>query len=292
MQKTWAALALVVNALVWGLSWWPFRELQSRGLHSLWATALIYSCACLCIMLFWRDAFKSLRERPHLLTLFVAAGITNVSFNWGVTVGDVVRVVLLFYLMPIWVVILARMLLGERITPIALFRVALALAGAGLVLYKPESGLPWPQSLADYLGIAGGMAFGLNNVMLRKYADEPASARALAMFGGGAIMSAALALLLTALGAIASPLGASGLAWAGGFALTVFFLIGNLSLQYGAARLSANATAVIMLSEIIFATISAVLLAHEKLNQQTIAGGVLIMLAASLAAWTSQEKHA
>ena len=33
--------ALVVNAFVWGCSWWPFRELQDEGVHALWSTALI-----------------------------------------------------------------------------------------------------------------------------------------------------------------------------------------------------------------------------------------------------------
>jgi hypothetical protein len=36
------ALALILNAFVWGVSWWPFRVLQAHGLHPLWATALIY----------------------------------------------------------------------------------------------------------------------------------------------------------------------------------------------------------------------------------------------------------
>jgi len=33
----------MLNAFVWGVSWWPFRELHGRGLHPLWATALIYA---------------------------------------------------------------------------------------------------------------------------------------------------------------------------------------------------------------------------------------------------------
>jgi positive regulator of sigma E activity len=32
----------------------------------------------------------------------------------GVTIGDVVRVVLLFYLMPLWAVLLARVLLASN----------------------------------------------------------------------------------------------------------------------------------------------------------------------------------
>ena len=35
--------ALVVNALVWGLSWWPFRQFQEAGLHPLWTTVLLYA---------------------------------------------------------------------------------------------------------------------------------------------------------------------------------------------------------------------------------------------------------
>ena len=28
-------LALMFNAMVWGLSWWPFRRLEADGLHPL-----------------------------------------------------------------------------------------------------------------------------------------------------------------------------------------------------------------------------------------------------------------
>ncbi|MCQ9895217.1 DMT family transporter, partial [Staphylococcus aureus] len=62
------------------------------------------------------------------------AGSNNIAFNWAVTIGDVVRVVLLFYLMPAWSVLLAWRLLGERPTPAALTRLLLAFGGVALVL--------------------------------------------------------------------------------------------------------------------------------------------------------------
>ena len=40
-----AALALLFNAFTWGVSWWPFRQLQGLGLHPLWATSLCYLLA-------------------------------------------------------------------------------------------------------------------------------------------------------------------------------------------------------------------------------------------------------
>ena len=111
-----AALALVFNALVWGTSWWPFRWLQAAGLHPLWATALIYTLASTVIVAVRPRALGQVLRTPALWVLVAAAGTTNAAFNWGVVIGDVVRVVLLFYLMPLWTVLLARLLLGERFT--------------------------------------------------------------------------------------------------------------------------------------------------------------------------------
>jgi drug/metabolite transporter (DMT)-like permease len=250
----------------------------------LWATVFIYAVACALIAAFKREAFSQLLARPHLLWIALGAGITNATFNWGVAIGEVVRVVLLFYLMPIWSALLARWLLGEAITPMTLVRIALALAGAALVLSKPGASLPLPSSLPDFLGIAGGASFALNNVLLRKYAADPAPARALAMFGGGVVLALGVAAVLTAAGRIASPALATNSAWLGALVLAVWFIVGNLTLQYGASRLAASTTSIIMLSEILFASVSAVWLGGETLSGRVFAGGALIMLAAALAA--------
>ena len=134
---------LVINALVWGLSWWPFRYLQERGLHPLWSTALVYAAAVVCVLA-WRPlAWRELFRHPGLWLLLAAAGMTNVGFNWAVSVGDVVRVVLLFYLMPAWSILLAWPLLGERPSRAALLRLLLALAGVVVVLKSPAARY-WP----------------------------------------------------------------------------------------------------------------------------------------------------
>ena len=273
-----------MNALVWGTAWWPFRFLQSNGLHSLWATVFIYAVACALIAGFKREAFSQIVARPHLLWIALGSGITNATFNWGVTIGEVVRIVLLFYLMPIWSALLARWLLGEAITPLTIGRIALALAGAALVLSKAGAGFPLPSSLADFLGIAGGASFALNNVLLRKYAADPAPARALAMFAGGMLLAGLLASTLTVIGSIAAPTHATASAWWGAALLAAWFIVGNLALQYGASRLAASTTAIIMLSEIIFASASAVWLGNEALSGRVLLGGALIMAAAALAA--------
>ena len=277
-----AALALLLNAFTWGVSWWPFRQLQDQGVHPLWSTALIYCFALVCLLALRTGAWRAFGQHAGLWVLLVAAGLTNVGFNWAVTVGDVVRVVLLFYLMPAWVVLLAWPLLGERPTSASLLRLALALAGVLVVLKTPDSPWPRPHTLADGLAVMGGFAFALTNILLRRLQGVPTTACMLAMFGGGALMAALAALLgmqYGLVGSLPAPT-QSWLTWVG--VLSVFFLVGNVGLQYGAARLSASTTSIIMLSEVVFASTSAVLLGAGELNLRVVLGGSLIFLAAIL----------
>ena len=273
----------MANAFVWGVSWWPLRRLEAAGVHPLWATACVFAAATAVIALARPRALLQLAAAPALWVLVLASGATNAAFNWGVVIGDVVRVVLLFYLMPLWAVLLARLVLHEPVTRAAVVRIALALAGAAIVLTPPGGGLPLPASLGDALGVAGGFAFALNNVMLRREARRPAGARALAMFVGGFAVATAMAASLASAGAIAGP-PAPAWPWiAGNAALAVVLLGGNFALQYGAARLPAAVTAIVMLSEVPFAALSSVALGGETLAGRTIIGGLLIVGATLLA---------
>jgi drug/metabolite transporter (DMT)-like permease len=195
--------------------------------------------------------------------------------------------------MPLWTVLLARAVLGERLSKAAALRVALGAVGAAIVLWPPAGSaaasgffgpLPLPRSLADWLGVVGGFSFAFNNVMLRREANRPEEGRSLAMFVGGAIVAAALAAFLTTSGA-APPPPAPAWPWlALTGALTLVFLVGNLSLQYGAARLPANRTAVVMLTEVVFASLSAVALGGGTLTGRLAVGGAFIVAGAVLAA--------
>ncbi len=284
------AAALLVNAAVWGTSWWPFRLLEARGLHPLWATTLIFTLASLLIVIARPRALSQLLRTPALWVLVVAAGVTNASFNWAIVIGDVIRVVLLFYLMPIWSAVLARLLLAERFGLPAAARVLLALLGAAIVLWPPDDGsahLSWSLSLADGLGLVGGFSFALNNVMLRREAAQPEEGRALAMFLGGAIVAGAIAGSLGSGDArLALPAPAATWLWplAG---LTLLFLAGNLSLQYGAARLPAQLTAMVMLTEVLFASASATWLDSSQWSRPLALGAALIVASAVWAAFSA-----
>ena len=274
------ALALLLNAFVWGVSWLPFRQLALRGWHPLWTTALVYLVVVAAMLaLRWRRCRGFFATRG-LVPLALAAGLTNAGFNWGVTQGDVVRVVLLFYLMPLWSALLAWPMLGERPTPGALLRVALALGGVVIVLKTPEVAWPVPASLPDWLGVGAGFCFALTNILLRRARHASGELRAVAMFGGCMAVALALALGGTALGALAPPPLAApgGSGWAA--LLGGGFILANVCLQYAAVRLPASVVSVIMLSEVLFASASSVVLGAAVLAPRIGLGGALIVVAA------------
>jgi drug/metabolite transporter (DMT)-like permease len=279
--------ALVFNALVWGTSWWPMRQLAEHGLHPLWATSAVFAVVVAGVLALRPSAFGVVLRTPALWVLLLAAGITNSTFNWGVVVGDVVRVVLLFYLMPLWAVLLARLVLGEKITPFAVARLVLALAGAMVVLWPVGSGIggvPLPRSLGDWLGVFGGVSFALNNVMLKRQAASPSEGIALAMFAGGALVPGLLAGVLAATGSVPWPAPAGWLPFALMPAMALLYFVGNLALQYGAVRLPANVSSVVMITEVVFATGSALLLGGGQATPALLLGGGLIVAAALLSA--------
>jgi drug/metabolite transporter (DMT)-like permease len=283
------ALGALINATVWGLSWFPLRWLEAHGIPSLWATWFVFTG---CAAAIWVARPGSLcllwQNRNTLGWLVLASGMTNACFNTALATGDVVRAVLLFYLMPMWVVGLARWLLAERITPAALARTALALVGAALVLGNGELRFPIPNSWADWLAVAGGFFFGLNNVILRKYSIAPDEARALGMFMGAVIIAPIVIGSLTLLGKplVLAP---EPVAWLGIALFTVVVLVANLALQYGATRLPANVLSMLMLAEILVATLSSWLGGTGIISQSTLIGGAFIVSASLLAIFSKDR---
>lgn len=283
LGKPFAVGALLLNATTWGLAWWPIRQLTEAGVHPLWATALIFATATIGIALVFRGKLVlGWRGSRGLWWLMLASGLTNASFNWAVTLTDVARVALLFYLMPAWAALLARWLLKEPLSWLVVARICAALGGAAFVFLDPNRP-PGPGSwMADALAIAAGMTFAVNTVMLRKIAGQSRVATALAMFGGGALLPLAVALLLAMAGHALPPLPAPAPAWlALVLATALAFFAGNLALQYGAARLPANTAALIMLTEVLVAAVSGAVLAGEALSARVLIGGLLIVAAAA-----------
>jgi drug/metabolite transporter (DMT)-like permease len=183
-------------------------------------------------------------------------------------------------------VMLAWLLLAERPTRNAALRLLLAFTGVMVVLLPADlQTKSLTFSFADALSLGGGFSFALTNVLLKRLGNTPSEARMFAMFSGGALLALFAGLTGMTQGWVnAMPAVSSSWTWLA-VGLSIAFLCGNVALQFGAARLRSSTTSVVMLTEIVFGSLSAVALGAAVLDTRTLIGGGLIILAAVLAAF-------
>lgn len=268
---------LLFGATVWGIIWYPYRLLEQAGLSGAFASAATYAVALLIGCLLFAPRWR--RSAPHcpqvMLPLALAAGWTNLSYVLAVIDGEVMRVMLLFYLSPLWTLFLARLLLGEQAGLRGLLVIAFSLAGAFVMLWNPAEGLPVPRNTAEWLGLSSGMGFALTNVLTRRATSLTLEQKSFAVWGGVTV----LAFLFLPFAAAPVPEQISGQNWLYIVGLGAVLMVTTLMVQYGVSNTRATRAAVIFLFELVVAAITAWLLAGEVLTAREWVGGVMIVLA-------------
>ncbi|MBI4755264.1 MAG: DMT family transporter [Betaproteobacteria bacterium] len=272
-------LCLAVGAFVWGLIWYPYRALAAAGIDGLWSTTLSYALAFVLGVPLLRRRLCAARPGWMLGAIALAAGVCNLGYVLGMLHGEVMRVLLLFYLAPLWTVLMARVLLGERLTQLGAAIVGLSLAGAIVMLWEPASGVPLPAGAAEWLGIIAGFSFALTNVLIRRSPDLPIEIKSMAVFAGVTVVGAvALALDPRSPGGPQVPV-SDGSAWLLLLVVGVTLLAVNLAVQHGLTEMPANQAIVIFLFELVVAAASSWLLAGESMTAREWIGGGMIILA-------------
>lgn len=278
--------ALLTGAMVWGLIWYPYRYLRESGLSAAWATIFTYAVAWIIIALVFHRRVREQGADRWLVLVGLAAGCANVGFVIAAIHGSVARVVLLFYIAPVWTVGFAWWLLGEKPAAWTLLAMGLALTGTAVMLWNPALGMPWPAHWAEWLGLVSGVMFALSNVLIPKTRDVEIGVRSFYIFGGCVVVGLGAALVPGQSFELPPRL------WLTGSLVVlvgVVMLLCNWIVQYGLARTAANLAIVIFLSELVFAALGGWWLAGEALGTKELAGGFLVIGASLLSAWRARK---
>lgn len=271
-------VSLLVGASLWGVVWYPYRLLDFAGLDGAWSLVFTYGVALVAGTAIFFSHWRDVARAPWACLLMgLAIGWSNLAYVIGVLEGEVMRVLLLFYLAPLWTVPLARGLLGERLDLRGSIVMAVALAGAVVMLWHPQHGAPWPASRADWLGVGAGFLFALGNVLVRKLSDIRDTSKSLAIWAG-VVIAAALYLPLSPTSGEAA-VRVAQTTWALWVSVGFAVLAMSLALQYGLTRVPANRAIVVLLFELVVAAVASYYLAGEILRTQDWIGGALIVLA-------------
>ena len=279
-------LSLIVGACLWGVVWYPMRLLDAGGLPGIWLTLILYATALLASLPRTYAAVGEFARCPWGLSLLMlAAGWTNIAFVEAVLEGNILRVLLLFYLSPLWATLMGRVVLHERISRLALLSLLVAMGGALLMLWDPRLGAFLPQGRADWMALSSGFAFALSNVIVRKTQEVSIAAKALAVWAGVVVVAAAM----IAAFALPAPQAAAPV-FAGALALGLFGILAmTVLVQYGVTHMPVHRSAVIALVELVAGAISQQLLTDEVVSMGEWVGGALIILGAFLAARASAK---
>jgi len=272
-------LGLLYGATFWGVVWYPSRLLEESGVHGAWLTLVAYGAAFVVFAPFSRLSLDGIRHQPgEVVALILSAGWTNVAFVLAVLEGEVVRVVLLFYLSPVWTVLLGRFLLNEALSGRTLIMLCLGLGGSLVMLWDPTVGRV-PLNRADLLALSAGFAFAVNNVMTRRITGLGVRAKTHLAWLGVIV----IATLFIQVRPVAVP-DVAPIVWVATIALGLGgFMLSTLAVVYGVSHMPVQRSAMIMLFELVVSALSAWWLAGEVVSTREWAGGGLIIAAALIA---------
>jgi len=276
------------GTLVWGLIWYPFRMLQAAGVSGAMATFITYLLAMLC------GAFilpRLWRERSSYgwwaLLLVLSAGWANLGYVLGMLHGEVMRVLLLFYLAPVWTILFSYWLLDERLNRYGYFVIVLSLGGAFVMLWEPSLGWPLPQNTSEWLGLSAGVGFALSNVTSRRASHLSVQAKSFSLWLGTVTLT--LPFLIWQGGAIEQLSLISTQSWLMLALIGTVLCSTSFAVQYGVTHLAANRAVVLFLFELVVAAFFSYLLAGEVMKLRDWIGAVLIVSAAFLSGKLSAD---
>ncbi|MHB1144646.1 MAG: DMT family transporter [Thiobacillus sp.] len=288
LQRTLAVSSLVYAATLWGLVWYPYRLLDQAGVGGI--ASSLFSYATPLLLLGWLHGRALHAARGHwlwLAALGLAAGWTNLAYVLAVLEGEVVRVLLLFYLSPLWTVLFARFLLHEKLNRAGWAVMALAAGGALAMLWQAGD-WPLPRNTAEWLGLSAGVMFAASNVISRHLDGVTEGAKAVSIWAGVAV--------LTVIGLAAKPAELDFMADAEAATWLLLFGVGlaigsmTYAVQYGLARVPANQAIVIFLSELVVAAIAAYFLSDERMGVQEWVGAAMIITASLFSGHMEDDK--
>jgi drug/metabolite transporter (DMT)-like permease len=288
-QNVMPVFGVLSGALVWGLIWYPYRVLQDVGVSGAMATFITYLLAMLygsfMLQRIWRE--RSAFGWWALLLVF-SAGWANFGYVLGMLHGEVMRVLLLFYLAPVWTILFSYWLLGERLNRYGYFVIALSLGGAMVMLWKPGLGLPLPQNFSEWLGLSAGMGFALSNVTSRRAAHLSVEAKSFSLWLGTAVLTLPFLLWQGRMGE--QVLSISAHSWLALLLLGFVLCATSFAVQYGVTHLSANRAVVLFQFELVIAAISSYFLANEAMELREWLGAVFIISASFLSGKLCSDK--
>lgn len=289
--KVSAVSSLLFGALCWGIIWFPYRLLAEAGFSAVISSLYTYGIVIILASIYFAKHWRGLFTQPlSIVWLALVAGWTNLAYVLAVIDGEVMRVMLLFYLSPLWTLILAHFWLKERTNFRGIMIISLSLLGAFIMLYDfsgPSASLPMPRNISEWIALSSGIGFSLTNVITRKSDHLTVRTKSVTVWLGVLVMAALFLPFIQQ--DFPAPNTLSLNTWLLMVLIAVLVMAATLLVQYGVTLITATRASVLFLFELVVAAVASYYLAHEVMSWNEWLGGALIVLAAIFSATNHHE---
>lgn len=274
--KSWLPIfSLLFGAFVWGIIWYPYRLMANAGVSGIYSSFYVFILTiAIALPYFFITKKKVPIWSKDFWLLALVAGYTNISYVLAVIDGEVVRVMLLFYLSPVWTIFLAHFMLNEDTQKRHYIAVFISLIGAFIMFWEPGY-LIHLDSKSDWLALSSGLGFAITNVMTRKHEHMTVNQKALAIWLG--VIVVAMICIIFDKNAMPTldffrPVDAAIM-----MAIALSLFLSTLLVQFGVTQIKAVEASSFFLFEIVVAAISSYFLVGESIAFNEWLGGIFII---------------
>ena len=161
--KSYPNLTVIVSCLFWGTYWIPLRSIDSVNSGSVWPLFLSFLLLALILI---KPLIKSIinvfinKNYFFLASCFFAAlGIS--LYSESLLRGEIAKVVVLFYLCPIWGTIFARFILNHSFTIKRIFSIILGIIGLEIIVGF-DKGVILPSTAVEWIALLAGLMWAMS----------------------------------------------------------------------------------------------------------------------------------
>lgn len=280
MLQRLPVIVLLFSSIGWGLTWIPIKSIQHMGLPVQQLVLIAFSSASIVLfpwIYYQRKHWQ--RALPFMLLLALCGGFANMAFQTAMAKGDVIRVTILFYMLPIWSMLGGWWFLKEAIDRRRIIALCLCVGGAICILKAWQ--ITWHTfTFIDALALGSGFGLAATNIIFRFTTTIPLISKIGFMFIGCAVFIGASLFFIPTDTAI-SDANPTAILFAALYGLCWIMLI-TIGSQWAVTRIEASRSAIIIVMELVAAISSVIIITQSQLAAHEIIGGAMVFIAALL----------
>ena len=186
---------MAASAAIWGLFWLPLRAFETLGLDPAWVTVGQFVLPMAFLLPF---AFIRLLRRKPVGTNQAITGLliggAMALYCESLLLTDVVRALILFYVMPAWGTIVEIGFMGRRFTLWRGLSLLLSMAGL-LALLRVSANLEVSLNAGDAMALVSGIMYAVGAMRVRQAQEITVFEQVFAFFLFGGIFAFAMTFL-------------------------------------------------------------------------------------------------